>query len=132
LNLLIFDIETIPDTDSARKIQDMESLSDAEVAESMFAQRRQQTGGSDFLRHHLQKVVAISVVLRTSDKLSVWSLGDIDSPEKDIIQRFFDGIDRYTPMLVSWNGSGFDLPVLHYRALLHGINASRYWETGGG
>ncbi len=131
MNLLVFDIETIPDTDSARKMHSLEGLTDAEVAESMFAQRRQQTGGSDFLRHHLQKVVAISTVLRTSDKLSVWSLGDVGSPEEDIIQRFFDGIDRYTPMLVSWNGSGFDLPVLHYRALLHGINASRYWETGG-
>jgi predicted PolB exonuclease-like 3'-5' exonuclease len=31
---------------------------------------------------------------------------------------------------VSWNGGGFDLPVLHYRALLHGISAPRYWETG--
>ncbi len=131
MNLLVFDIETVPDTDSARKLQDMEGLSDVEVAESMFAQRRQQTGGSDFIRHHLQKIVAISVVLRTSDNLSVWSLGDTDSSEADIIQRFFDGVDRYTPRLVSWNGSGFDLPVLHYRTLLHGINASRYWETGG-
>ncbi len=130
MNLLVFDIETVPDTDSARKIQDLEGLTDAEVAEAMFAQRRQQTGGSDFIRHHLQKVVAISAVLRTSDKLSVWTLGETDSPEADIIQRFFDGIDRYTPMLVTWNGSGFDLPVLHYRALLHGANASRYWETG--
>ncbi|HSN71690.1 MAG TPA: 3'-5' exonuclease, partial [Steroidobacteraceae bacterium] len=47
-----------------------------------------------------------------------------------LIQRFFDGIDKYTPDLVSWNGCGFDLPVLHYRALRHGIVAARYWETG--
>ena len=33
-------------------------------------------------------------------------------------------------MLVSWNGSGFDLPVIHYRSLLYGIDASHYWETG--
>ena len=39
-------------------------------------------------------------------------------------------IDKYTPQLVSWNGGGFDLPVLHYRALIHGICAPRYWETG--
>jgi predicted PolB exonuclease-like 3'-5' exonuclease len=32
--------------------------------------------------------------------------------------------------LVSWNGSGFDLPVLNYRSLLHGVSAARYWETG--
>ena len=30
----------------------------------------------------------------------------------------------------SWNGGGFDLPVLHYRALLHGVQAPRYWEMG--
>ena len=48
------------------------------------------------------------------------------------MQRFFDGIDKYSPDLVSWNGSGFDLPVLTYRALLHGVQAPRYWETGDG
>ena len=32
--------------------------------------------------------------------------------------------------MVSWNGAGFDLPVLHYRSLLHGVTAARYWETG--
>ncbi len=46
------------------------------------------------------------------------------------MQRFFDGIERYTPDLVSWNGGGFDLPVLHYRAMKNGIAAPRYWETG--
>ena len=46
------------------------------------------------------------------------------------MKRFFDGIDKYTPQLVSWNGSGFDLPVLHYRALFHGVAAPRYWDMG--
>jgi len=31
---------------------------------------------------------------------------------------------------VSWNGGGFDLPVLHYRGLMHGVQAARYWDTG--
>jgi predicted PolB exonuclease-like 3'-5' exonuclease len=75
-------------------------------------------------------VVAISVVLRSADRFKLWSLGDADSPEEELIQRFFDGLERYSPTLVSWNGSGFDLPVLHYRSLLHGIVARRYWETG--
>ena len=43
---------------------------------------------------------------------------------------FFDGIEKYTPQIISWNGGGFDLPVLHYRGLIHGINASRYWDLG--
>ena len=60
----------------------------------------------------------------------MWTLGDEDSGEAEIVKRFFDGIDRYTPDLVSWNGGGFDLPVLNYRALKHGIQAPRYWEIG--
>ena len=47
-----------------------------------------------------------------------------------MIRRFFEGVERYTPTLVSWNGSGFDLPVLHYRSMLHNIAAPRYWDTG--
>jgi predicted PolB exonuclease-like 3'-5' exonuclease len=31
---------------------------------------------------------------------------------------------------VSWNGGGFDLPVLHYRALRHGAVANKYWDLG--
>jgi predicted PolB exonuclease-like 3'-5' exonuclease len=31
---------------------------------------------------------------------------------------------------VSWNGGGFDLPVMHYRGLIHHVKAPRYWDTG--
>ena len=98
--------------------------------------RRQKTG-SDFMPLHLHRVVAISCVLRHTDKtggdqLKVWSLGERDSSEAELIQRFYDGIERYTPQLVSWNGGGFDLPVLHYRGLIHGVVASRYWDLGDG
>lgn len=129
MNILVFDIETIPDTDSGRKIYNLDELSDAEVAEAMFTLQRDKTG-RDFLPHHLQRVCAISAVLRTNDKIKVWSLGNENSSEAEILERFFHGIDAHTPTLVSWNGSGFDLPVLHYRSLLHNIDASRYWESG--
>ena len=130
MNVLIFDIETIPDTISGRRIYDLDGLNDEDVARAMFAKQVQKTGGSDFLPLHLHKVVAISAVYKAGDTLKVWSLGDKDSSEEELIKRFFDGIDRYSPTLVSWNGSGFDLPVLHYRSLLHGVDASRYWENG--
>lgn len=130
MNILVFDIETVPDVDTGRRLYGLDGLSDRDVARVMFTKRREQTGDSEFLRHHLHRVVTISAVLRTSDSFRVWSLGDAISDEADLIRRFFEGIDKYTPVLVSWNGSGFDLPVLHYRALKHGIVASRYWETG--
>lgn len=131
MNILVFDIETIPDTESAKRLYNLDGLSDRDVAEVMFSKRRQETGGgSDFLRHHLHRIIAVSVVLASPDKLNVWSLGNVDSTEKEIVQRFFEGIDKYTPVLVSWNGRGFDLPVLHYRALMHAVQAPRYWESG--
>jgi 3'-5' exonuclease len=126
---LVFDIETIPDTDLGRRLFDLHGLTDEQVAQIMFTKRRQDTG-SDFLPHEQQRIVAISVVLRHRDGLKVWSLGEIDATEKEIIERFYDGLEKYSPDLVSWNGSGFDLPVLHYRSLLHSVPASRYWETG--
>ncbi|MFT4560615.1 MAG: putative PolB exonuclease-like 3'-5' exonuclease [Gammaproteobacteria bacterium] len=131
MNVFVFDIETVPDVDGARKLWNIEGLDDEEVANVMFSKRQQETEGrSDFIRHHLQKIVAISGVLRIDDRLNVWSLGDVDSSESDLIRRFYEGIERFTPVLVSWNGGGFDLPVLHYRTLFHGINAQRYWDTG--
>jgi hypothetical protein len=132
MNVLVFDIETVPDVETARRLWSLASLSDADVAKLMFAKRQQETGGdNDFLRHHWHRVIAISAVLRSGDRLEVWSLGDEHAGEGELIQRFFAGIERYTPTLVSWNGGGFDLPVLHYRALKHGVAAPRYWDAGG-
>lgn len=131
MNVLAFDIETVPDVDAGRRLYELDGLSDADVARVMAMKRREQTGESEFLRHHLHRVVAISAVLRHGDQVRVWSLGEAHSSEADLIRRFFDGVEKYTPTLVSWNGCGFDLPVLHYRALRHSVAAPRYWETGG-
>jgi predicted PolB exonuclease-like 3'-5' exonuclease len=82
------------------------------------------------LPHEQHRVVAIACALRTREQFRIWSLGDEDASEAELIARFYDGIEKYTPDLVSWNGGGFDLPVLHYRALKAGVQAPRYWETG--
>lgn len=128
--VLVFDIETVPDTDGLRRLHDLgPELSDGEVAELAF-QRRRQTSGTGFLPLHVQRVVAISCALRDRDSFRVWTLGSALDPEAELIRRFFDGIEKYTPQIVSWNGGGFDLPVLHYRGLVHGIQAPRYWDMG--
>jgi hypothetical protein len=124
-----FDIETIPDAEFGRRLWGLDGLSDEDVGAAMRFNRLQETG-NEFLPPHQQRIVAISVGFRTADSFRLWSLGDPDSDEAELVRRFFDGIERYAPDLVSWNGSGFDLPVLHYRALRHGIQAPRYWEVG--
>lgn len=127
--ILVFDIETIPDVDTGRTLYALDGLSDEDTANAMFALRRAKVG-SDFLPHYLQKICAISLVLSHNQSIKVWSLGDENADEKELITRFFAGIEKHVPTLVSWNGSGFDLPVLHYRSMLHGISAPTYWEVG--
>jgi len=130
VTILVFDIETIPDIAAGRRLYGLSGLEkDEDVAKAMFALRREKTG-NDFLPHYLQKIIAISLVIANKSQLKVWSLGDEKSDEAELIFRFFSGIDKHTPTLVSWNGTGFDLPVLHYRSLLHGIKAENYWEIG--
>jgi 3'-5' exonuclease len=128
--VLAFDIETVPDIAGLRTLHDIDArVPDRDVAEFAFRERRARTG-QDFLPLHLHRVVAIACALREGDTFRCWSLGAPDSDERDLIGRFFDGIDKYTPQLVSWNGGGFDLPVLHYRSLVHGVCAPRYWDIG--
>jgi predicted PolB exonuclease-like 3'-5' exonuclease len=131
MNCLVFDIETVPDVELGRRLYGLTGLDDAAVAKAMFAIRRADSG-TEFLPHIQHRVVSIACALRTRDQLKVWSVGDLQSSETELLSRFFDGIERYLPDLVSWNGGGFDLPVLHYRSLKAGIQAARYWETGEG
>jgi predicted PolB exonuclease-like 3'-5' exonuclease len=129
LRCLAFDIETVPDTSLGEKLLGLEGISDEDIAKAMQFHRLQATG-NDFLPLYQQRIVAISVTLRDPSGFKVWSLGDEQSQEKELVERFYEGIEKFTPVLVSWNGSGFDLPVLHYRALLHGVQAPRYWDMG--
>ena len=128
--ILVFDIETVPDAEGLRKLWELApEVSDAAVIE-LASQRRRQATGNDFLPPHVHRVVAISCALRERDSVRVWSLGTAADSEREVVQRFFDGIEKYTPQLVSWNGASFDLPVLHYRALFHGIAGCCYWDLG--
>jgi 3'-5' exonuclease len=124
---LVFDIETVPDAELGRRLG-FEG-DDVQVAERMLAARSEETGSS-FLPLEQHRVVAISTALRSGDQLQVWSLGAAEGGEEDLVRRFFAGIEKLRPTLVSWNGSGFDLPVLHYRMLRHGIAAPAYWDAG--
>ena len=129
--VLTFDIETIPDIAGLRRLHGLGPESDdREVADMAMLMRRQQTGGSDFMPLHLHRIVTISCALREGDRFRIFSLSEPDMDEAELVRRFFDGIEKYTPQIVSWNGGGFDLPVLHYRGMLHGVQAPRYWDQG--
>jgi hypothetical protein len=128
--ILVFDIETVLDIAGLRRARQVPAeLSDDALLDWFNQQRRAQTGG-DFAPHHLQKVVAIACALRDGTGLKIASVGNPEDSEPELIRRFFDLVDKFTPQLVSWNGSGFDLPVLNQRALIQGVTAARFWDWG--
>src|SRR6187431_3221728 len=129
--VLVFDIESIPDLQGLRILRNAApETPDAEVY-AQWLQERKDAGQSDFMPLHLQRILVISCVFRNAEGLRVHSFVDRDNAsEGKVIQNFFNALDKHVPQLVSWNGGGFDMPVLHYRGLMHGVRAPRYWDTG--
>ncbi len=130
---LVFDIETIPDVAGLRSAWDLadQPSDDAAVADRGVRAAPREQVGHDFLPLHLHRVVAIGLrVPRRGRRAGALPRPARTIPKAKLVQDFFRIVDRYTPQLVSWNGGGFDLPVLHYRGLVHGVQASRYWEQG--
>lgn len=131
--ILAFDIKTIPDIAGIRLLHHFPStVNDQDVYAWAMQQCRAKTA-QETMPPHLHKVVAISCCLRWgSDRVHVDTIGDAHDDEEAIIAKFFDLLERYTPQLVSWGGFDTTMPILHYRALINGISAARYWDNGTG
>lgn len=129
--VLVFDIETIPDIAGLRALRGASpDATDEQVYAAWLAERKEH-GQSDFMPLHLQRALVISCVFRNAEGLRIHSFVDRDGQsEGKIIQTFFNTVEKHVPQLVSWNGGGFDLPVLHYRGLQHGVVADKYWDLG--
>ena len=99
--VLAFDIETIPDVAGIRRLHGLPAdLPDAEVAEIAFQRRRTQTG-SDFLPPPLHRVVVVSCVLRNDEGIQVFSIAEPERDEPEILRKFFEGVEKLVPQLVS-------------------------------
>ena len=128
MNILVFDIETVPDTNGGAKLLELNGLDKKDIIKAM-EHTQFQKNGTMFQPLYLHKIVAISVLYKNDEKISLLSLGQNDSRKRSS-QAIFSAIDKYQPQLVSWNGKGFDSPVIHYRALIHGISSVKYWDRG--
>ena len=130
--ILVFDIETVADIDAARRIYpQLTVLNDADTLSALTAIRTQEAG-HDFMRLPLQRIVCISALYIKDGKLSLFSLTADKFSEKDILAKFFRAFSdlETLPQLISWNGSGFDIPVLIYRAMQYDLSAPWLFEEG--
>jgi len=139
-DVILFDIETVVDADSARRLLHQPDLSDAEARDALSAYFLDKTDGrNDFPRQPFHQVVAISYgqLIREpgeeGTELVMHQLatgGDKESSEKALLEGFFHLIETRAPQLVSFNGRGFDVPVLKYRAMAHGMSCPRWFKEG--
>lgn len=125
-SIFVFDCETIPDCEALRRVYGYEG-SDYEVSKIALKNQLEKSG-SEFLPVIFHKIVSISAVV--ADKkggfLRVSTMQGND--EKDKIERFLHFINTYNPKLISFNGRGFDLPMIMIRAMIYNLSAKAYFE----
>jgi hypothetical protein len=139
-SLFVFDIETIPDSSSAKNLLDIESDNIEECRGALEDYHLKLTDGKNgFLRQPFHKVVAISFLeakIIADGNSEQYILGEIrsggnsSSNEEELIKGFFSHLKKNPPRLVSFNGRTFDLPVLKYRAIKYGIAAPWLYKSG--
>lgn len=132
--ILVFDIETVPDVKAGQRMHGLDLPTD-EALQALSHIRRTEAlgrydGSTDFPRPPFHEIVCISGLWVGSGEMKLFSFSQQDLSERDIIARFMGVFDKHFPTLVSWNGAGFDVPVLLYRAMVHKLSAPRFLDQG--
>ncbi|MDA1090216.1 MAG: 3'-5' exonuclease [Proteobacteria bacterium] len=139
-SLFVFDIETVPDTDAVPNLTGFDNPGVDERRAELERYHLEKTGGKNaFPRQPFHRVVAISFLeaeIERSGNQEAYLLRELRSggeagfDEKKLLEGFFGYFERLKPRLVSFNGRGFDLPVLKYRAMVHGVAAPWLYDAG--
>jgi 3'-5' exonuclease len=118
-NLIVWDIETVPDLRGFAAANGHDGKSEDEVRAAM---------GERFPKHIYHSIICIGALVAHREE-GTWNVDALgaphvgERPEKALISSFVDRIAELSPQLVTFNGSSFDLPVLRYRAMVHGVAA---------
>jgi predicted PolB exonuclease-like 3'-5' exonuclease len=139
-DVIVFDIETVVDADASRRLLRQPAFDDVEARDALSDYFLDKTDGrNDFARQPFHQVVAISyahLIREPGDEGSellirrLASGGDKKSSELELLEGFFHLIETRAPQLVSFNGRGFDVPVLKYRAMKYGLSCPRWFNQG--
>jgi 3'-5' exonuclease len=118
-DILVWDLETIPDLEGYARANDLVGKSPVEIRTAM-------GDGFPKLIYHSIVCIGALVASRTADGYKVQVVGAPhigQRTEKQLIESFVKQVDELLPRFVTFNGSGFDLPVLRYRAMVHTVTA---------
>lgn len=133
MSFLVFDIETRVDKALLRAVEyGDQPLGDDDAYERMRDALRRD-GGRGFFPHTFHVPISIAVARAGADHVlrSVEVLGADALGEDGLVRAFWTELEAFDGTLVSFNGRGFDLPVLELQALRHGCSAPRYFDRNG-
>lgn len=126
--ILVFDIETIPDVSTGKRLYPtIANLSDDDALTALIA-LRQAEADTDFMRLPLHKIACLSFLWFDGNDFHLKSLSLENLSEQEILTTFLRAFDK-KPVLVSWNGVGFDIPVIMYRAMHHKLSAPALFNS---
>ena len=126
--ILVFDIETLTDLKAGAHLYHLD-LPETDVEQALTKIRRQESG-SDFQRLPLHEIVCISGLWLDEKGFRLFSFSQEQSSEAEMLTKFLSIFDKKQPTLVSWNGSQFDLPVILFRTMYHGLSAPSLFDQG--
>jgi predicted PolB exonuclease-like 3'-5' exonuclease len=127
MRFTVFSISTLPDVATARRLYPLDGLDDASACKVLFHQRKQQAGARQPLRWDQRRVAALALLEHDDNQVRIALPGE-GGDEADLLQAFFDAAAA-APHLVSWNGRGGALPLLHLRALKLNVPHAAYWQA---
>lgn len=134
-SFLIVDCESIPDGRLLNLVKYADqNLTPEEAIERAREEARQASStGSDFIPYTFQVPVAVCV-LRVGSDFSLQAVKCVDAPlyrPREIVKNFWLGLTFYTKCkIVTFNGRGFDLPLLELAAFRYGLPARDYFMRG--
>lgn len=120
----VFDIESVADGALVSRLRYPGEDLSPEKAIARYRGELQAENGKDFIPYTFQLPVSL-VIAKLGKDLSLQDLVALDEQESrphEIVKKFWDGWRRYQrPRLVSFNGRGFDMPLLELCAFRYGI-----------
>jgi predicted PolB exonuclease-like 3'-5' exonuclease len=136
VSFLVFDIETRVDKALLRATQFAGlGIGDDDAYERMRDRLRHESDGrSDFFPVTYHLPISIALVGAGDDYAftDVAVLGADHLGEEGLVREFWRRLETFEGTLVSFNGRGFDLPVLELQALRHGCALPRYFGERNG
>ncbi|MCA9065975.1 MAG: 3'-5' exonuclease [Planctomycetaceae bacterium] len=129
---LIFDVETVGDGDLIQRVRyPDEPMSSAEAVQRYRRELLEDTG-RDVLPSTFVLPVSVAVAKVTSD-FRLADVAVLDPPEyrpAEIVRRFWSGWHHYgRPTFVTFNGRGYDLPVMEFGAYRYGISVPAWFNV---